>query len=82
MTKTQITDTEKSNTNYTRVENHANIKFTHNEIQLLNKGLKYNLHHKNKKKWIETLALEAEIVISNLDIAEQNYYCEKKKKYQ
>jgi hypothetical protein len=35
--------------------------------------LKYNLHHKNKK-WIETLSLEAETAISNLDITKQNFY--------
>jgi hypothetical protein len=40
---------------------------------LLSKGLKYNLHHKHKK-WIETLALEAEATISNLDVTEQNFY--------
>jgi hypothetical protein len=31
------------------------------------------LHHKNEK-WIETLALEAETAINNLEITEQNYY--------
>jgi hypothetical protein len=35
--------------------------------------LKYNLHHKYRK-CIETLALEAETAISNLDMTEQNYY--------
>jgi hypothetical protein len=30
------------------------------------------MHHKNKK-WIETLALEAETAISNFNITEQNY---------
>jgi hypothetical protein len=49
MTKTQTTDTINNNTNYTTVENHTNIQFTRDEIQLLNKGLKYNSHHKNKK---------------------------------
>lgn len=43
------------------------------EIQLLLKGLKYNLQHKNIK-WIKTLALEAETVRINLNIREQNYY--------
>jgi hypothetical protein len=56
-----------------RVENYTNIQFTNEEIQLLSKGLKYNLHHKHKK-WIETLALEAETAISQLDATEQNYY--------
>jgi hypothetical protein len=49
------------------------VQFTNDEIQLLNKGLKYNLHHKNKK-WIEILALEAETAITNLDINKQYYY--------
>jgi hypothetical protein len=42
-------------------------------IQLLNKGLKYNLHHKNKKR-VETLAPEVETAINIIDIREQNYY--------
>ena len=72
MEKTQTTMT-KHNTNYTRVKNCTNTNFTQDEIQLLGKGLKYNLHYKNKK-WIETLALEAETAITKLDITEQNYY--------
>jgi hypothetical protein len=43
-TKTQTTGKINNNTNYTRVENHTNIQFTHEEIQLLNKGWRYNLH--------------------------------------
>jgi hypothetical protein len=31
------------------------------------------LRHKCRK-WIETLALEAETAVSNLDVTEQNYY--------
>lgn len=62
-----------NDTDYSRVENHTNIQFTCEEIQLLSKGLKYSLHHKHKK-WIETLALEAETAISQLDVMEQNYY--------
>jgi hypothetical protein len=73
MIKTQTTVITNNNTNYTSVENRTNTQFTHEEIQLLNKGLKYNLHHKNEK-WIETLALEAETAISHLDTTEQNYY--------
>ena len=67
------TTTTKHNTNYTRVKNCTNTNFTQDEIQLLSKGLKYNLHYKNKK-WIETLALEAETAITKLDITEQSYY--------
>jgi hypothetical protein len=73
MITTQNTGIQNNNTNYARVENHTNIQFIQNEIQLLSEGLKYNLHHKNKK-WIETLPLEAETAINNLDIKEQNYY--------
>jgi hypothetical protein len=39
----------------TTIITNNNTQFTHKEIQLLNKGMKYNLRHKNKK-WIETLA--------------------------
>jgi hypothetical protein len=56
-----------------RVENRTNIYFTSEEMQLLSKGLKYNLHHKHKK-WVETLALEAETAITQLAATEQNYY--------
>jgi hypothetical protein len=36
-------------------------------------GFKYNLHLKHKK-WFETLDLEVEMAISNLDVTQQNYY--------
>jgi thiamine pyrophosphokinase len=49
MTKTQTTDTINNNTYYTRVENCTNIEFTREEIQLLNKGLKYNLEKNGNK---------------------------------
>jgi hypothetical protein len=39
--------------------NKTNIKFTPKEEILLQKGLKYNLHHK-PKNWLSTLAIEAE----------------------
>jgi hypothetical protein len=72
MGKIHIAQTN-NDANYTRVKNLTNTQFTQDEIQLLNKGLKYNLHYKNKK-WIEILALEAETAITKLDITEQNYY--------
>jgi hypothetical protein len=50
-----------------------NAQFTSEEIQILSKGLKYNLHYKHKN-WIETLGLEAETAISNIEISEQQYY--------
>jgi hypothetical protein len=73
MTKTQTTDITNKNKTYTRVEHQTNIQFTHGENQILNKGLKYNLHYRNKN-WIETLALKAETTINKLEIIEQNYY--------
>jgi hypothetical protein len=71
--KTQNTNIGNNNTNYDRLMNYTNIQFTQSETQLLNKGLQYNLHHKNKN-WIKTLALEAEAAINNLHIKEQSYY--------
>jgi hypothetical protein len=41
---------------------YARTIFTGDETQLLNKGLKYNLHYKHKN-WIETLAIEADTAI-------------------
>ena len=55
---------------YPRVINHTAIIFSVDELALLNKGLKYNLHHK-PKQWITTLALEAETAISYLPPGEQ-----------
>jgi hypothetical protein len=57
---------------YPRVVNKTNIDFTNEEMTVLNKGLKYNLSHKNKN-WIETLALEAETALSLLPSTEQDY---------
>jgi hypothetical protein len=41
-------------------------------MTLLNKGLKYNLHHK-QKHWIQTLAIEADTAINLLNQQEQIY---------
>jgi hypothetical protein len=41
-------------------------------MQLLNKGLKYNLDHKHKK-WIETSAIEADTATNLLPDRDQNY---------
>jgi hypothetical protein len=49
MMKTQTVQIINNNTQYTRVENQTNIHFTQEETQILSKGLKYNMHHKNKK---------------------------------
>ena len=58
---------------YPRVVNKSNITFTNDEITLLNKGLKYNLHRK-KGKWLTNLALEAETAINLLPLTDREYY--------
>jgi hypothetical protein len=71
--KEQDSNTHKGkHTFHNRVENMSNVTFTGDEIQLLNKGLKYNLHHK-KKDWMETLTIEAETSITQLKQEEQEY---------
>ena len=42
---------------YFRVVNNTNINFSKDELAIHSKGLKYNLHFK-QKNWISTLALE------------------------
>ena len=62
----QIPNTFTSTTNinfYPTVVSNTNIIFTDDKLALLNKGLKYNLHHKHKN-WITTLAFEAETAIT------------------
>jgi hypothetical protein len=55
---------------YPRVVNNTNIILSKDEMILLNKGLKYNLHFK-RKNWLHTLALEAGAAISFLPTNEQ-----------
>jgi dihydroorotate dehydrogenase len=71
--QTQTKNTPAENRNYPRVINTTEVQFTQNEMQLLRKGLKYNLHYK-QKNWLETLALEAETAISKISATEQQYY--------
>jgi hypothetical protein len=56
---------------YPRVVNNTNIRFNADELNLLNKGLKYNLIYKNKN-WIQTLALETETAIAQLPPRNRN----------
>jgi hypothetical protein len=58
---------------YPRVVNNTNINFSNNEMRLLHKGLKYNTHTK-KKNWVQTLALQAEMAITQLPITERDVY--------
>jgi hypothetical protein len=69
---TQTNTPEHLHTFYPRVTNNTNIKFNSDELNLLNKGLKYNLRYKHKN-WIKTLALEAETAITQLPSHEQDY---------
>jgi len=56
---------------YPRVINNTNIRFTADKLNLLNKGLKYNLSYRNKN-WIKTLALETEMAIAQLPAQEHD----------
>jgi hypothetical protein len=69
---TQISTPKHIKTFYPRVVNNTNMKFTADELNLLNKGLKYNLSFKNKN-WIKTLTLEAETAVAQLPTQEQDY---------
>ena len=57
---------------YPRVVNNTNTEFSEEELNLLNKGLKYNLV-KKPKRWINNLAFEAEAAITMLPPSEQDY---------
>jgi hypothetical protein len=57
---------------FKRTENLTDVVFTENELQLLDKGLKYNLHHK-PKTWIKTLTMEAHTVMRELPEKDQGY---------
>jgi hypothetical protein len=65
LTKEQINTPLLTHEFFPRVINNTDIKFTDREYELLNKGFKYNLHHK-RKDWLENLALEAESAINYL----------------
>jgi hypothetical protein len=57
---------------YVCTENLTDVAFTDSEIQLLNKDLKCNLHHK-PKNWIQTLAIEADTTSNLLPDKDQSY---------
>ena len=58
---------------FPRVVNDTNIPFTEQEMALLHKGLKYNLHAK-QTNWLENLALEAETAVSQMPPSERDVY--------
>lgn len=57
LSKSQLQNITNENTNYLRLMNTADTKFTQNKTQLLSKGLKYNLR-KKQKNCLGTLELE------------------------
>jgi hypothetical protein len=57
---------------YHRVVNKTDVIFSNEEIELLNKGVKYNLS-KKPNQWIRNLALEAEAAITLLPLGEKEY---------
>jgi hypothetical protein len=73
----KLKDEQRSNTQqqehtfHQRTDSLSNI-FTDEEMRLLNKGLKYNLHHK-QKHWIQTLTIKADTAINLLGPQEQTY---------
>ena len=71
LTQTQVKESRNHTQFYPRVKKETTITFSEEEMELLNKGLKYNLGHK-KKSWISNLALEAENAIMSLPTSEQD----------
>jgi len=72
LTQTQAR-TPKTDINfYPRVVNKTSIEFADQEMELLNKSLKYNLG-KKQKGWICNLSMEAETAITMLPPGEQDY---------
>jgi len=72
----RLTNTQKQKINHTttfypRVVNKTDINITKDELDLLSKGLKYNLQHKNKFR-LRNLACEAESAITMLPPNEQD----------
>jgi hypothetical protein len=68
---TQTSTPKHIKTLYPRVVNNTNIRFTADELNLLNKGIKYNVSYKNKN-WTQTLALETERAIAQLNPRNRN----------
>ena len=71
LTQTQVKESRSHTQFYPRVKIKTTITFSKEEMELLNKGLKYNLGHK-RKSWINNLALEAENAIMSLPTSEQD----------
>jgi hypothetical protein len=73
LTQTQTTTPKQKHHFYPRVVNNTSISLSKSEMALLQKGLKYNLHNK-QKTWIQNLAIEAETAISKLPTSDRDVY--------
>ena len=71
--KTQNKTPHRTHAFHPRLINNTNIHFSKGEAALHQKGLKYNLHSK-QKNWIQNWALEAETAITQLPSNEWNVY--------
>ena len=69
----QQTTPKEPHTFFPRVINNTDITFSKNELSLLNKGPKYNLHKKDRH-WLTNLALEAEIATNMLPMTDREYH--------
>jgi hypothetical protein len=67
-----IENMQQHNHTFHRMCNLSNTTIANNEMTLLNKGLKYNFHHK-PKRWLRTLAIEAETAINLIAPHKQAY---------
>jgi acetyl/propionyl-CoA carboxylase alpha subunit len=77
LAKGQTTIQQHNQSFYPRVINDTDITFSKQEMAMLQKGLKYNLHSK-PKNWLQNLALEAETAIQN----RENKHTTKKQQHQ
>jgi hypothetical protein len=57
-----------------RVENLSHVSFSENEINVLNKGLQYELPHTNSREWLENLIIVTETAISKLPLQDQDNF--------
>jgi hypothetical protein len=73
LAQTQTTKPRQKHTFHPRVNNNTSISFSNEEMTLLQKGPKYNIHSK-QKNWLQNLALEAETAITQLPTTDHNVY--------
>jgi hypothetical protein len=62
-----------AHTFFPRVINKTSNLFTNNELKLLEKGPKYNIHN-HKENWVTTLALEAETAMTHVPSTDRDYF--------